>query len=56
MNKFNIPILINKPDKKGNFIDHYPINNYIYKRRSISNDYELIFFAIHLTIKNKSRK
>lgn len=49
-NKFNIPVLIDKYDKKGNFIDHYSITKkFIFKRRNISNIDELKIFGIHLT-------
>jgi len=58
-NKFNIPVLNNKPLRKGNFIDHYSITHiggkYIFKRRNISNIDELKIFGIHLTIHFESK-
>ena len=55
-NKYNIPLVINDVDKKkGNFIDHYEIKGYIFKRRSISTIDMLIKFGIEMTIIKKTR-
>jgi hypothetical protein len=57
-NKFNIPILVNSPLRKGNFIDHYTfknmLGNYTVKRRTISIIDLLNPFGINIEIRKKA--
>jgi len=55
-NKYNIPIINNNRYLKvGNFIDHYSITIFTYKRRNISKIDWLILYGISLEIRKKTR-
>jgi hypothetical protein len=55
-NKYNIPLVINnRYIRRGNFIDHYEIKKFHFKRRNISNKNIIIRFGIEITIIKKTR-
>lgn len=50
-NKYNIPIILNDPNKRlGDFIDYYSIRDIFLKRRNISKVDRLIIFGIQVAI------